>query len=579
MTFSGSVNKLAVPALAGFFIVGMLPSAAAIEGETGVGVRLAAVDRDNAAAGAVGPDVPWSAVVRDIQSELRDLGLYNGPLDGLYSVEVKAAIERFEGLHGNIGDGAPLTDALRSIVSVRDALRLRRTLDEIRERQVDEARAALRASPETRDLLDGADTDDAALVRRAECSEAATVDCLLAEARRAAAGVEEKNFHDWALREIILTEVRIGREVRTVRDRLRQLSDPRLVMVAMREVSEALARDGRLDDALDLAETIPDRDGRVRALSAIAVSAEAAGDRERARRLARSVYALLDANEDMSGRTATATELASGLARAGDLDGATEALRRARSYASPEAAGIIRRAEITLLTGKGDTEREYAAAVDVLTAMANASASASIASSGSAVSRASSAEAVRYRVTTLGHLAVVQARSGKTQSAIDTVRDATAAAAKVRKGYPQTYARFGIAMTWSEIGDFDKAAAVLAGLENDLLQVEGLRRMSVAAGKSGRDDIARDLEARGVDRARGVENHFDRAMLLSDLAISAAEAGRDAQAQRIFDAGLDAGRALGDGWWRARVFARLATALFVVEASRDEPLADQRPRR
>ncbi|MEM9683883.1 MAG: hypothetical protein AAF942_11510 [Pseudomonadota bacterium] len=481
--------------------------------------------------------------------------------------------------NGKIGDGAPLTDALRSIVSVRDALRLRRTLDEIRDRQVDEARAALRASPETSDLLDGADSDDTALVRRAECSDVATVDCLLAEARRAAAGVEEKNFHDWALREIILTEVRIGRDFRTVRDRLRQLSDPRLVMVAMREVSEALARDGRLDEALDLAETIPDWDGRVRALSAVAVSAEAAGERERARRLARSVYALLDANEDMSGRTATATELASGLARAGDLDGATEALRRARSYASPEAAGIIRRAEVTLLTGKGDTEREYGAAVDVLTAMANASASASIASSGSAVARASSAETVRYRVTTLGHLAVVQARSGRTQLAIDTVRDATAAAAKVRKGYPQTYARFGIAMTWSEIGEFDKAAAILAGLENDLLHVEGLRRMSVAAAKSGRDSVARDLETRGVDRARGVENHFDRAMLLSDLAISAAEAGRDAQAQRIFDAGLEAGRALGDGWWRARVFARLATALFVVEKSRDEPLADPRPSR
>lgn len=571
MTLFGSVNKLAVPALAGFLIFGLPAADRASGGEAVPGMRLAAVDRDTAA-GAEGPDVPWSAVVREIQSELRDLGLYNGPIDGRYSADTKSAIERFERLHGRIGDGAPLTDALRSIVSVRDALRLRRTLDRIRARQVDEARAALHANPETRDLVDGGDPEIADLANGVDCGDTATVECLLAEARRAAADVEEENFHDWALREIILAEVRIGREVRTVRERLRQLSDPRLVMVAMREVSEALARSGRFDEAVDLAETIPDRNGRVRALSAIAVSAETAGDRERARRVASSVYALLEAHDDMKGRAATATELASGLARAGDLDAATEALQRARSYASPEAAGLIRRAEVTLLTGKGDREREYDAAVDVLTAMAGASATASISGSRSAVSRAASAEAVRYRVTTLGHLAVVQARAGNLEAAVATVRDAEKAAERVRAGYPKAYARFGIAMTWTEIGDFVKAEDVVAGLRNDLLRVEGLRRMSAAASKAGNERIARDMEQRGVALARSVGNRFDRAILLSDFAISAAEAGRSAEARRILEAGLDAGRGLGAGWWRARAFARLATARFAVDtAGRGNP--------
>ena len=40
--------------------------------------------------------------------------------------EVREAISRFERIHGRIGEGTPLTDALRSIVSVRDGLKLRR---------------------------------------------------------------------------------------------------------------------------------------------------------------------------------------------------------------------------------------------------------------------------------------------------------------------------------------------------------------------------------------------------------------------------------------------------------------------
>ncbi len=43
---------------------------------------LAALDSEDATAAPGGADVPWSSVVRDIQRELRDLGLYNGPFDG-----------------------------------------------------------------------------------------------------------------------------------------------------------------------------------------------------------------------------------------------------------------------------------------------------------------------------------------------------------------------------------------------------------------------------------------------------------------------------------------------------------------
>jgi peptidoglycan hydrolase-like protein with peptidoglycan-binding domain len=526
---------------------------------------LAALDSDATPAAPDGRDVPWSAVVRDIQRELRDLGLYIGPIDGRYSAEVKDAIDRFERLHGRIGEGTPLADTLRSIVSVRDALRLRRNLDEVRQRQTEEALQALRASPNTRDLVErrrpGGSRNG---TDRADCGAGVSVDCLLAEARRAAAGTDEQNFHDWAMREIILTEVRTGRGGAAVRDRLRQISDPRLVLVAMREVAEAMAQDGRVADAIDLAETIPDAENQVRALSTIAVSAAKLGDEATAKRLSRRVVTRLQAEEGLAARVAIATALASGLAQSGDIEGARAVIRAARGFASPATAGLIRRAEVGMVTGASAQSGDYDPAVDALSELAAESASAMIAASASAVSRAAQAEQDRYRVPTLCNLAVVQAKAGNSVAAAETVAKAAETADHVRKGYPQDYAWFSVALAWARIGRFDEAGTALDQLGNELLQAEGLWRAAEMAALTGDTDVADRFERRAHAAATRIDSRFDRAMLLGDMAVAAASVRRTAAARRMFDEALNAGQAIEAGWWRARAFARLATALHVV---------------
>ncbi len=529
------------------------------------GTQIAALDQD--AVGSEGPsaDVPWSAVVRDIQRELRDLGLYSGPLDGKYDARVKRAIHRFELRYGKIGEGAPLDSALRRIVSVRDALHLRRNLDEIRARQTEEARRALRDNPATRDLIDGgkARRRDAAASPGVSCDGVVSVDCLLAEARVAAAHVTEASFQDWALRDIILTEVRTGRDD-AVRDRLRDLSDPRLVLVAMREVAEALAEEGRTAEALDLAETVPDSENRIRAFAAIAVSAAKHGQTDRAHALSQRVVALLAKENALPARVAIATTLASGLAQAGDMDGATYVIHAARDFASPATARLIRNAEVGMMTGALAYSGEYNAAVDALTELAADSASAMIASSASAVARAAFAEGDRYRVTTLCNLAVIQGKAGKPKAAADTLVKAAAVAGRLRKGYPQAYARFSLALAWARIGRFDKAEPVLADLDHGALQAEGYWRVAEIAGEAGDGKRADDFEQRALKIAGGLDSRFDRAMMLGDMAVAAARAKRAPAARRIFDEALDAGRGLDEGWWRARALARLATALYAV---------------
>jgi peptidoglycan hydrolase-like protein with peptidoglycan-binding domain len=547
-----------LPILFGFAFLTIFPAAAAQPSQ------VAALDQDTAG-GDSASELPWSAVVRDIQRELRDLGLYDGPLDGRYDAGVKAAIRRFEQQHGEIGDGAPLADALRRIVSVRDALHLRRNLNEIRERQTEQAARALRSNPATRDLIDPgrAENDGSATAQTAACGAAVTVDCLLAEARSAAAGIEQANFQDWALRDIILTEVRTGRGG-AVRDRLRRLSDPRLVIVAMREVAEALSEAGRMEEALELAETIPDTENRIRATAGIAVSAAKMGRADLARRHAEHIVTMLEHDHTLASRVAIATTLASGLAQVGDIEGATYVIGAARNFASPATARLIRHAEIGMITGALADTGDFAAAVDALTTLAEEPASAVIASSASAVSRAAFAEGDRYRVTTLCNLAVVQAKAGNRKAAAKTLAKAEAAATRVRKGYPREYARFSLALAWARVGDLDKADASLATLANASLQAEGLWRTAEVAGVAGDRIRAEAFERKALEVAGGIGSSFDRAMMLGDMAIAAARADRKPAAQRIFGEALSAGRGVEAGWWRARAMARLATALHAV---------------
>ena len=551
MPFFRSCGVAAVPAL--FLALAFLTYPITAEARPD---RLAALDRD-AAAGAGALDVPWSAVVRDIQRELKDLGLYDGPVDGRYDARVKSAIQRFEAEHGEIGEGAPLSTALRRIVSARDGLELRRALDRIRERQTERARQALLGSPATRDLIDGTAAAGAPI---AFCGAGVSVDCLLAEARSAAERIEQANFQDWALRDIILTEVRTGRD-RAVRDRLRRLSDPRLVLVAMREVAEALAEAGKTDEALALAETVPDAENRIRAIASIAVSAAKDRHIPRARELAERVVAMLQQEHMLAARVAIATTLASGLAQNGDIEGATYVIAAARNFASPATARLIENAEAGMITGALAENGEFGAAVDALTALVEASSSAMIAASASAVSRAAAAEGDRYRVATLCNLAVVQAKAGKADAAAATLRKADGAAGRLRKGYPQDYARFSIALAWAQVGDLATAEAALDALDNAGLQAEGYWRVAEIAGLAGNAGQAEGFERRALDIAVGMESRFDRAMMLGDMAIAAARADRAAAAQRIFDEALIAGRGLDAGWWRARALARLATAL------------------
>ncbi len=525
--------------------------------------QLAAVDTVVPGGGVGSPDGLWDRTIRDVQKSLKELGLYDGPIDGQYSAAIRRAVERFEQKYGSIGRGKALPESLRSMATVKDAVRLRNRLDETRRLQIISATHALRSNPATRDLVtQGGGQWRAGSTR--DCAGRPTVTCLLAGAAASTIAVDRAYFRDWAIREVAVAEVRTGRTDH-MRDRLRSLSDPRLVLVALRELVQALAQDGRTAEATAIADTIPDAVNKVRALSSVAIAEARHGHRTQARATVGRVLTMLEIQDDVSGKVAIMTALASGLADAGDIEAARTAIDGARRFASAKDESAARQVEFGMITGALANTRQFKKAMDALarlTANPDGDQSATVTS---AVAKAAAAEGDRYRVTTLSNLAVVHAKLGDAVAAGRVLKQAEKAAGRVREGYPAAIANFTVAKAWARIGEADRAESAMLRLANPVLRAKGLWEIGILRAAAGDASGAARTEDQAFAATRDVQSAFDRTILLSDSAIARAGAGLPDHAARVFDAAWQSGRDIDAKWWRARAFARLAVALHAIE--------------
>lgn len=557
ISFRNSMKTGRILALSGLFLL------ASFAGATAADRKIAAVDGVVPGAGTSNPDSLWDRTIQDVQKALTDLGLYQGPIDGQYSAAVRRAVERFEKKYGSIGRGKALPESLRSMATVKDAVHLRNRLDETRRLQIISATQALRSNPATRDLVTRRG-EPARAVSTRTCADQPTVACLLANAADSTIAVDRAYFRDWAIREVAVAEVRTGRTDH-MRDRLRSLSDPRLVLVALRELVQALAQDGRTAEAAAIAETIPDAVNKVRAISSIAIAEARLGQRKQARASVERVLTMLETHNDVSGKVAIVTALASGLADAGDIGAARFAIAGARRFATAKDKGAARQVEFGMITGALANTRQFKKAMDALARLTANPAGDQSATVTSAVAKAAAAEGDRYRVTTLSNLAVVHAKLGDPVAASKVLKQAEKAAGRVREGYPAAIANFTVAKAWARIGEAERAEAVMLGLSNPVLRAKGLWEIGVLRAASGDASGAAKTEDQAFAATRNVPSAFDRTILLSDSAIARAGAGLSDQAARVFDAAWQSGRDIDAKWWRARAFARLAVALHAIE--------------
>lgn len=553
--------------LVGQFIVSIANAEQA--GSRAERINLAALDRDFAPADRGASDAPWASVIHDIQQILADLNLYNGPIDGRYTVAVKEAVHRFEKQYGRIGDGPALSEALSRMTSIRTALQLRDSLASVRRRGIDEAARALRGNAATRDLVDKvpAPPRSAQPLRRSaaqDCRAEPTVRCLLRQASVSLEAVQRDYYRDWALREIIVAEARTG-QFESVRARIRQLSDPRLILVSLREYAEALAAHGQFDEAIRTAESIPEDENQIRALAAIAVLQAQAGDTVNARRLVEKVFSALESKSAMAGRVAIATSLASGLADAGDIVHARIAVALAQRIASPATTRLVQRVELGMITGALAETGQYREAMSILSELVQETPEPAVTMTASAISKATVAEAERYRVTTLCSLAIVQAKLGDRAAAAAILKKAKLAAGKVRRGYPAAYAHARIAEAWAAAGEFTTAEDMTAALAHPVLRAQGFWKVGAARAAAGDTAEAQRLERLALGETLKIPSLFDRTIVLGDSAASRARAGRGPEAKALLRRALELGHSIEDAWWRSRAFAHLARTLHVMK--------------
>ncbi len=209
-------------------------------------------------------------LVAKIQDTLSRLGFYRGPVDGAMNRKTEKAIRAYQ-RHAGLPVTGEATEKLLGSLETGDKVgALLQRLEETRRRTKDAARQALLGNPETRRLLQK-DPDIAADPTRdpTPCYRDPTVSCLLGEASESAKAVFRNEMRDWVLGEILVVQARAGFTPDAM-ETARRIADPRLIMVALRDIAEARATAGRGSDALAAVEIIPDTVKQGEAIAAIA---------------------------------------------------------------------------------------------------------------------------------------------------------------------------------------------------------------------------------------------------------------------------------------------------------------------
>ncbi|MEQ8195851.1 MAG: peptidoglycan-binding domain-containing protein, partial [Rhodospirillales bacterium] len=198
------------------------------------------------------------AIVLKIQEALQKIGLYKGAVDGQYGPATRDAIRSYQKLHGMKIDGR-ITEKLANLLDTGSKVdSLLQRIDRTRSDNIRTAREALLSRPETKHLLNRQKTERANPLRDTnECFRKPSAACLLREAAESAKAIYKKEMRDWALGELLVTQTKAGLKDEAVVT-TRRIQDPRLIMVALKNIAEAHATAHRIDEALETAETIPD---------------------------------------------------------------------------------------------------------------------------------------------------------------------------------------------------------------------------------------------------------------------------------------------------------------------------------
>ncbi len=522
----------------------------------------------------------FNATVQRVQRALIEAGYYKGEADGAFNEQTDKAIRTYQRRERlpqtGIADEA-LAIHIETSAKVQSLLK---QLQRQRLSKMDEARAALLARPETRDLV----TDPDQRQKRAtperdptECFADPAPKCLLDEASQSAIAIFKNELRDWALGEILVAEAKAGL-VGEAMDTVRLIGDPRLVMVALRDIATAQASAGRPVEALAAAEIIPDAVKRLEALAAIAAIQAKKNDLEGAQETAQLLLDGLVEIDDSLKRVSLASGTLSILTQAGKTKIAERELDKIREMARAEEDPTHRSAALrhlaSALAESGKPDQALAILKDlpdvsertpVLVSAAAAQARAGHAEQ--AILTAQTIKAVRYRAVVLTRIALAQKKSGDRAGGRNTLDAALQATSTIKRPFAKAYAYERIALALMEIDglkegrNFDQAIDTAILISDDKLRAQTLWTLATGQRMAGDGPGADETMALAETATAEIKSPFTRVWMFSEIALNHLSADREQSAWAAFNRALGIAEGIDGAWGRARALARLASTL------------------
>jgi peptidoglycan hydrolase-like protein with peptidoglycan-binding domain len=524
--------------------------------------------------------MPRSPLVERLQVLFSGMNIYSGEIDGRPNDELAVAVKLYQSRAGLTVDGRVSEELLAHIEFKGEAEELLARLDTVGTAQRSRARKQLQSAALTRSLLDRSRKNQIADVTRDRdiCFQAPTVECLIHEAIESSKAVSRVNFRDWTYGEIAVVQAQMG-QVDAARETAGRITDPRLILVTLRNISVALAKANRIDQSADSAAIIPDTWLKAEALLALAVAQLRNGGWPKARQTILEIEHLVTnpvvGQQQGFRRTSLIVDLAGQLFQEGDPVQATQLLFTERErllkqtdkqngsgYAaalSTLAVGFARVDQIDearrLISHDVDIVHRRTVSVALVRAYGRAG------DEKSATAIISAMEEPRYRAVLLAGLSQHIGKRNRIDEARKNLSKAEAAVLAISTNHKFAIndAWERIATGWVAIGEPDSAIKVVGKI------LDARIRAGVWWTIARSFDDAKALDAISANRqARKaiseVKSALDRVWLYCGRAQDMAERSEDLKASQAFSSALEITRGIRHSWTRAQALARLVRA-------------------
>ena len=526
-----------------------------------------------------------SELVRNIQNSLARMGFFSGEIDGRMSEALRDAVEAYQRATGRNPDGK-VTKELAEHLETQDRVGVMlERLDTERDAKIAAARKALMEREETRKLLkDENEREIADPTRDASgCFAAPTEKCLLNEAVESAKAIFKPELRDWAYGEILVSQAKAGMiddAIATVR----RIGDARLIIVALRDISRALAQQNRIKESREVAELIPDLSKRLEALSALVEIMLIKDGKQSAQDTAEGIIREARGLDDTLKRITIDSQMAVAISKAGNAKRALAVLsdlqsiiRSTKSFETPGERGVALRHVAQAFAEMGEPGRSLVLLTDIsgdddrtAVLLSASKAQARAGNSDEALATAGRIVTDRYKAAALGRVAAEMARNGEEEKAFALVGYALRLTRGIDLTYARSYAAGQIALSLVDIGGrygekaFSRAIEATKSMDNDQLRAYVLWTVANAQSRMAMSGDA-DETSKLADRAtRMMVSSFDQVWMLADVASERIAAGESDLARAAIDRGLVIAKGISDASGRARALARLAAALYDV---------------